>query len=241
MADKYPQRIVSLVPSQTELLYDLGLGDRVVGITKFCVHPFEWFSSKAKVGGTRTLQISKILTLEPDLIIANKEENDRDQIEKLEKHCTVLTTDVKTLQGALDMIKEIGKITGTSKKATEITHGIEEHFKGLKQAKQPKKAAYLIWRKPYMVAGGDTFINDMLLHAGYSNVFAEQKRYPTVTNQDLVDAKPELILLSSEPFPFKEKHVDELVELCPDAKIELVDGEMYAWYGSRLLKFGKTT
>jgi ABC-type Fe3+-hydroxamate transport system substrate-binding protein len=231
----YPQRIISIVPSQTELLADLGLGDRVVGITKFCVHPTEWFREKTRVGGTKTVNIAKALALHPDLIIANKEENDREQVEALSKYCPVYTSDVKTLEDALEMIGQVGKLTGTEEKAADLSQRIQAHF--FLPDISLKRAAYLIWRKPYMVAGGDTFIHDMLPYAGFSNVFGDKKRYPECNALELAEANPEYILLSSEPFPFKEKHVAELAEICPNAVIQMVDGEMYSWYGSRLLQF----
>jgi ABC-type Fe3+-hydroxamate transport system substrate-binding protein len=233
----YPQRIVSLVPSQTELLYDLGLGDRVVGITKFCVHPSHWQKEKIKIGGTKTVHLQKVLDLKPDLILANKEENDREQVEYLAQYCPTHTTDVKTLADALDMIATVGTLTGTQTAAADLVTRIRAVFDRLPQFDAPRSAAYLIWRKPYMVAGGDTFIQDMLHYAGFSNVFAHLMRYPECAVQDLVAAAPQYLLLSSEPYPFKDKHIAELQSICPNAVIQLVDGEMFSWYGSRLLHF----
>ncbi len=234
-----PQRIVSLVPSLTELLHHLGLGDRVVGITKFCVHPAHWQREKTRIGGTKTVNIAKVAELRPDFILANKEENDREQVEALQAICPVLVTEVKTLEDALAMIAEVGTYTGTQAAAAELVHNISAHFAQLSQPTRKSTAAYLIWRKPYMAAGGDTFIHDMLGHAGFSNVFADQLRYPAITILDLQAANPEYILLSSEPFPFSEKHIAELREICPNARIKLVDGELYSWYGPRMLEFGK--
>ncbi len=237
MAKNYPKRIVSLVPSQTELLYDLGLGDRVVGISKFCVHPFEWFRSKEKVGGTKTILINNLRKLKPDLVIANKEENEREQIEEIAQFCPVHTTDVKNVQDALAMIIELGELTGTQAAAAELRTQIEQHLAAVKVDGPPKRAAYLIWRSPIMVAGGDTFVNDMLKHAGYVNIFADMTRYPSLSAAELAEANPECILLSSEPYPFQEKHIAEFAEICPNATIRLVDGELYSWYGSRMLEF----
>lgn len=237
MAKHYPKRIVSVVPSQTELLYDLGLGDRVVGISKFCVHPFEWFRSKEKVGGTKTILITNLRKLKPDLVIANKEENEREQIEEIAQFCPVHTTDVKNVQDALAMITEVGEITGTQTAAANLRARIEQHLAEVKVEGPLKRAAYLIWRNPYMVAGGDTFVNDMLKHAGYTNIFSDMTRYPSLSAAELAEANPECILLSSEPYPFKEKHAEELAEICPNATIRMVDGELYSWYGSRLLHF----
>ena len=139
------------------------------------------------------------------------------------------------MEDALAMIAQVGKLTGTEDKATDINRRIRAHF--IPPNMPLKRAAYLIWRKPYMVAGGDTFIHDMLRYAGFSNVFGHKSRYPECNVIELAEANPEYILLSSEPFPFKEKHVAELAEICPNAVIQMVDGEMFSWYGSRLLRF----
>ncbi len=233
----HPQRIISLVPSQTELLYDLGLGERVVGITKFCVHPETWFNSKHRVGGTKKVDMEKVRALKPDLIIGNKEENERKDIIALEKEFPVWMSDVRSLHHAAHMILHVGAITGTDKKAEKIVRGIEQAFGELKPLEEPRTVAYLIWREPYMVAGHATFVNDMLLRLGLINVFDEDDaRYPEITEKELQDASPEVILLSSEPYPFMQKHIEEFKDICPDAQVLLVDGEFFSWYGSRLLK-----
>ena len=233
----HPQRIISLVPSQTELLYDLGLGERVVGITKFCVHPETWFNSKHRVGGTKKVDMEKVRALKPDLIIGNKEENAKKDIQALEQDFPVWMSDVRDLNGALDMIAAVGEITGTSDKANAIRNGIAQAFGALKPMEEPRTVAYFIWREPYMVAGHGTFVNDMLLRLGLINVFDEgDARYPEITAKEVEDASPEVILLSSEPYPFQQKHLEEFKEICPDARVLLVDGELFSWYGSRLLK-----
>ncbi len=232
-----PQRIISLVPSQTELLYDLGLGDRVVGITKFCVHPEEWFRTKARVGGTKKIDIEKIRVLKPDLIIGNKEENERADIEALEKEFPVWMSDINDLDGALDMIRRVGELTGTSPKAEAIATEIAANFAQLVPATEGYSVAYLIWRNPWMAAGPGTFIHDMLRRCGHTNAFADRtERYPEVNPAELAAADPDLIFLSSEPYPFAEKHISELNLILPGAPVRLVDGEMYSWYGSRLLR-----
>ncbi len=230
-----PQRIVSLVPSQTELLADLGLGDRVVGITKFCVHPSSWRKEKTIIGGTKQLHLDRIRQLQPDLIIANQEENDREQVEALAQEFPVWVSKVVDLPTALEMIAGVGEATGTRALAEDLALRINASFVDLKKF-PARSCAYLIWRKPYMVSGGDTFIQAMLEAAGFQNVFGHQDRYPEVSLEGLAAADPEWILLSSEPFPFREKHVAELSAVCPNAEIRLVDGEMFSWYGSRLLR-----
>lgn len=234
-----PRRIVSLVPSQTELLYDLGLDNEVIGITKFCVHPSKWFHSKTRIGGTKQLKIDIIHQLQPDLIIANKEENLKEQVEELGRQYPVWISDIASLDDACEMIIQIGSLTGREEKAGSIVNRIRTNFSDLsvEAARHPPlSAAYFIWQKPYMAAGGDTFINSMLQAAGFSNIFFDKKRYPEVTIDDLLNSNCQVLLLSSEPFPFKQKHRDELQLRLPDTKILLADGEMFSWYGSRLLQ-----
>ena len=231
-----PKRIVSLVPSQTELLFDLGLEAETVGITKFCVHPKSWFKTKEKVGGTKTVNIDKIHRLQADLIIANKEENVKEQIEVLANDYPVWLTDGNSLENALQMISDIGQLTGKNETALSLVNTISTAFKALPQINSPIKTAYLIWREPYMTVGGDTFINDMLLQCGFENVFANKTRYPQININDLQTANCQLLLLSSEPYPFKQKHIDELSKQLPATKIMLADGEFFSWYGSRMLQ-----
>jgi ABC-type Fe3+-hydroxamate transport system substrate-binding protein len=232
-----PQRIVSLVPSQTELLCCLGLEAETAGITKFCVHPESWFTSKEKVGGTKTVNIHKIHQLKPDLIIANKEENVKEQIEQLAADYPVWLTDVNSLADALQMIAKIGTLTGKLAFATALINNISEAFKELRVIEKPVKTAYLIWRKPYMTIGGDTFIHDMMQKCGFENIFSDKTRYPEINITQLQQPEGcQLLLLSSEPYPFKQKHLDELQGQLPEVKIMLVDGEFFSWYGSRLLQ-----
>lgn len=230
-----PQRIISLVPSQTELLADLGLQEEVIGITKFCRHPDEWFRTKKRIGGTKLLNMELIHQLQPDLILANKEENVKEQVEELSMHFPVWVSDMHTLEGAYDMIREVGSITWKTAAALRIIAQIKAGFATLPVPGRKPQAAYLIWRSPYMTVGNDTFIHSMLNAAGYENAFADQTRYPVVTIQDLQAAGCEYLLLSSEPYPFSQKHIDELQPFLPGTKIILVDGEMFSWYGSRLI------
>jgi ABC-type Fe3+-hydroxamate transport system substrate-binding protein len=230
-----PKRIISLVPSQTELLHDLGLDEEVIGITKFCVHPEKWFRTKTRIGGTKTVNIEKIKELQPDLIIANKEENVKEQIEELEKHFPVFVTDVNSLDDAYQMIYSVGNLVQKTVSAQRMISNINLGFGEISTLSKNYSAAYLIWKDPYMTIGGDTFIDDMLYYAGFVNVFSDKSRYPEITIEDLKISGCELLLLSSEPYPFKQKHIDELQEQLPNIKIILVDGEMFSWYGSRLL------
>jgi ABC-type Fe3+-hydroxamate transport system substrate-binding protein len=228
-----PQRIVSLVPSQTELLADLGLEQEVVGLTKFCIHPASWRKEKTIVGGTKSFHHDRIKALHPDLIIANKEENTKEDILRLQEHYPVWVSDVQSLEEALQMIDGLGKVTGKKEQAQLLARQLAESFTTLPEF-SVLKAAYLIWRKPYMVAGSDTFIHEMMKYAGFENVFANQQRYPAVNLEDIAALAPDVLLLSSEPYPFKEKHLEEFREACPHAVVQLVDGELFSWYGSRL-------
>ena len=233
----FPKRIISVVPSQTELLYDLGLENEVVGITKFCIHPKKWFETKVRVGGTKTLDLEKIKQLKPDLIIANKEENTKKQIKELQQHFSVWTSDIRNLADSLEMIKQVGLITNTESKAKEIVSKIEKDFEHLSSIKkQPKSTLYFIWKDPYMSIGATTFIHDVMERAGFINVIETQENYPIITEEEIRTINPQLILLSSEPYPFKEKHIKQFEKICPNAQILLVDGELFSWYGSRLTK-----
>ncbi|WP_068836999.1 helical backbone metal receptor [Pontibacter akesuensis] len=230
-----PQRIMSLVPSQTELLFDLGLADRVVGVTKFCIHPKEQVKQKTIIGGTKNFHFGKIDQLQPDLIIGNKEENYKEGIEQLQEKYKVWMSDIYTLEDALEMLQQLGLLTGTEAKAQELEQQIRVGFEQLEPVQPSIKTAYFIWRKPYMAVGSHNIIDHILQRCGFSNAFANLQRYPEITPALLQQADPQLILLSSEPYPFKEKHIEEFRELCPQAVVKVVDGEMFSWYGSRLL------
>ncbi|GAB4133532.1 MAG: helical backbone metal receptor [Bacteroidia bacterium] len=232
-----PKRIISLVPSQTELLADLGLNNEVVGITKFCIHPDDWFRSKTRVGGTKKVNFSVIHDLNPDLIIANKEENTKEDIDELSKHYPVWISDIITLQDALDMILAIGAITERTEKAKAIATRISEGFKNFTPIHSGKTAAYLIWRDPWMAAGHNTFINHVIELCGFKNIYInESSRYPETTLKQLAELQPDIIMLSSEPYPFSDKHIEEIKSSVPQSRIILADGEMFSWYGSRLLQ-----
>ncbi len=231
----FPQKIISTVPSQTELLFDLGLDAEVIGITKFCVHPARWKSSKANIGGTKKLNIEKIKSLQPDLIIANKEENTKEQIDELSENIPVWVSDVKNLDDALSMIHYIGEITGRKENALKIIGEITSAFEILPKADSKKSVLYLIWRKPWMTVGADTFIHDMISRCGLQNACDKKFRYPELTGEEISRLNPGYIFLSSEPYPFAEKHIAELKSLCPSSGIFLVNGEYFSWYGSRLV------
>ncbi|MDX1530390.1 MAG: helical backbone metal receptor, partial [Rhodothermales bacterium] len=235
--ERPPRRIVSLVPSQTELLADLGLDDEVVGLTRFCVHPEGWKARKPVVGGTKNVRLDRVEALRPDLVLANREENEKAQVEALEAFAPVFVTDVSTVEDALRMIRTIGALVGRAERAEALAGEVAAGFAAL-EAAEPVRAAYLIWRSgdggPYMTVGGDTFIHDVMRRASLANVFGERSRYPEVTAGEIAAARPDAVLLSSEPFPFGERHAAEVTAAVPGVPVRLVDGELFSWYGSRM-------
>ncbi len=230
-----PRRIVSLVPSLTELLAALGLEKAVVGLTRFCVRPPGWKRRKTIVGGTKQVNYDRLLGLQPDLVLANLEENTREIVETLDPHVPVFVTHVRTLEEALQMIRQVGYLTGTEAASEALATAIAERFAAL-PAYRPRRTLYLIWRAPYMSVGHDTFIHDILQRGGFANMCADRTRYPVLTPEEIRVQHPEVVLLSSEPYPFKEKHIEELRPLCPAATFLLVDGQPFSWYGARLLE-----
>jgi len=236
-APDLPQRIISLVPSLTELLHDLGLGDRVVGITKFCVHPEAWHRQKPRIGGTKKVDLNKVRSLNPDLIIGNMEENSRADIEALVQDFPVWMSDVRNLAGALEMISALGKITGTGQQAHDIVDRINAAFARIEPVHPACTVVYVIWRDPFMVAGNGTFIHDMLRRCGFINALEGlPERYPVLAPAKLMTARPDLVLFSSEPFPFRSVDVTEFAVRFPGMRSLLVDGEPFSWYGSRLVQ-----
>lgn len=232
-----PNRIISIVPSQTELLFDLGLDERVVGITKFCVHPQSWFENKERVGGTKNLKLERIKVLRPDLILANKEENSRQDIEYLRQYFPVYTSDISSLNDSLNMILDVGKLTETESKALELVRSIWDAFNEIKPfSGKNRRVVYLIWQEPLMSVGRSTFIHDMLERCGFDNILGGLERYPELNLAQLNALSPDFLFLSTEPFPFQEKHLAEWLSNMPDTQPVLVDGEYFSWYGSRLQK-----
>lgn len=231
--EQLPRRIISLVPSQTELLFDLGLEEEIVGITKFCIHPKDKCKSKVKTGGTKQFNFDLIDTLSPDFIIGNKEENYKEGIDRLKEKYPVWMSDIDDLESALRMIADVGELMGKTKEATSLIDRIQENFSKF-TPRINRKALYLIWRNPYMVVGTNTFIHHMMLKCGFDNAAKDHARYPVVSIEEIIELNPEVILLSSEPYPFKEKHIEEFQQMVPKATIILVDGEMFSWAGSRL-------
>jgi len=230
-------KVISLVPSITEALFDLGLSENeVIGRTKFCIHPEDRVKNVQVIGGTKNINIDKIKALKPDLILANKEENIKEQVEALMDDFKVLVTNVETIEDNYYLLKTLGNTFNKEEKAQHFNLKI---YDVLQQAKLDStvKAAYLIWKNPYMTVGSDTFIHKILAEIGFENIFKDKTRYPEIQMEDLADA--EVIMLSSEPFPFKEKHIEEMKAFYPDKKIMIVDGEAFSWYGTHIAKCGQ--
>lgn len=235
-----PKRIVSLVPSQTELLYDLGLEERIVGITKFCVHPYHFKSTKKTVGGTKKVHYEKIRLLQPDIIICNKEENTQEMVAELQKIAPVWVTDICTIEDNIQMIKDFGQLfncrTESQKWSDKLIFAWSD-FKKFIADKPVLKVAYFIWKNPYMVAGSGTFIDELLQLNHFENIYANKERYPEVDITKIrSEGDPQLVFLSSEPFPFTEEHAFEIGIHTHHGKTIFVDGEMFSWHGSRLVK-----
>ncbi|WP_299315764.1 helical backbone metal receptor [uncultured Aquimarina sp.] len=233
-----PARIISLVPSQTELLVTLGLSNYIVGVTKFCVHPDSIRKEKRVVGGTKNIHLDKIRQLSPDIILCNKEENTKEIVEILEEEYPVHVSDISTVEESLELIDQYGEIFNKTNDAATLISEIRSELKSFSEFikdKPQKRVTYFIWRKPWMVAGKGTFIHHLLELNGFINMFGVQDRYPEISEEQLSKLKDiDLILLSSEPFPFSEEHKNEVAKMLPDTKVILVDGEYFSWYGSRL-------
>ncbi len=231
--EKFPERIVSLVPSQTELLFSFGLDKKVAGITKFCIHPDEWYKNKTRAGGTKNVNFDIIEKIKPDLIIGNKEENSLHDILKLKEKYPVYMSDIFNAEDAYKMIDDIGTLTNSQPVAKNLINDIQKSV--VQFPKLNKKVLYLIWADPFMAAGNKTFIGDILKKLGLRNVLEDENlRYIELSAETISELKPELIILSSEPFPFKDEHKRTLRKTS-DAQIIFADGEMFSWYGSRMM------
>ncbi len=233
-----PKRIISLVLSLTETLYDLGLEDKIVGITKFCVHPFHFKSTKKIIGGTKKVHYEKIRLLQPDIIIANKEENTEEMVLGLRKICPVWITDIITVEDVLQTNTDFETLFNCRTEAQKWVNKISFSYADFKQFAKAfpiRKTAYFIWKNPYMVAGSGTFIDELMQLNKLKNCYANQERYPEIKLELLEKTHdPELILLSSEPYPFKDEDAFEIGRFTHHAKTIFVDGEMFSWYGTRL-------
>jgi len=230
-----PERIIALDPAITETLYHFGLDEQIVGRTRFCIHPKEKVKNALNIGGTKDIKMERIHELNPDLIIAEKEENTKEMVEELEKHYPVYVCEIQTVEDGIHLLEELGDLTGCVNKAKALHSKVDEAFSTLPQI-DPLRVAYMIWKRPYMAVGRDTYINHTLEKMGFINPFAEyDDRYPVVTEQDLQEASLDYIFLSSEPYPFRDKNHGEFQSFVPDVIPVNIDGQMF-WYGARMLK-----
>lgn len=232
-------KIISLVPSLTELLVDLGLEENIVGITKFCTHPTHLIKDKIIVGGTKNINLEKIKALKPDFIICNKEENTKEIVESCRKITTTHVSDIFTIEDVIALISYYGTLFSCKEKATLIINELNVKLKDFKQYIEDKpvlKVVYFIWKNPWMIAANNTFIHHLLEINKLENSFKNKSRYPEISLGDLKREKIDVIFLSSEPFPFKEKNKADFKDYSKNTDIILVDGEYFSWYGSRLLK-----
>ena len=240
---KPPQRIVSLIPSITELLFSLGLDERIVGVTRFCTYPPEGVTKKIKVGGGKDPDLKRILDLQPDLVIANVEENRREDVEALRAASVpVFVTYPRTVREGIELIFTLGGLTETVPVAEAMAGPIEQVYRETVEqtrGRRPVKVFCPIWRRPYMSINRDTYVHDVIRVSGGENIFADRlERYPEVALEDVERLQPEVVLLPDEPYPFKAKHIEELrtldVPAIRDGRIFLIDGKILSWYGPRI-------
>jgi len=236
--DGTPQRAVSLVPSTTETLADLGCGGQVVGRTRYCVHPQPWVADVPEIGGTKDPDLARIAALSPDLIVANREENKPAHFDALDAIAPLWVAYPRDVSGALADVLELAALSGAPRAGRDLVARIAAARADLARTVDGRatfRYAYLIWREPWMAVNDDTFIAALLAEAGGRNVLgAHAERYPQVTLDELRGAEPEIVFLPSEPYAFTEDHAADLQQLAPRAR--LVDGELLSWHGSRLLE-----
>lgn len=232
---KAPLRIVSLVPSLSELVVGLGLEAQLLGITKFCIAPAHLKKTKAIVGGTKQVHLDKIAALQPNIILANKEENTQEMVSKLEGIAPVYVSDINTIEDMFVLLQDLGILLQYPEKAKELANELRQKLQQFAPPITQATVAYCIWKDPYMVAAKDTFIHSILQQIGFRNSYASQIRYPSVALSELQALQPQYVLLSTEPYPFTQAHVNELQAQLPHSKVLLVNGTYFSWYSQRLI------
>lgn len=245
-----PRRIVSLIPSTTELLCDLGLADALVGVTVYCSEPRDIVRTRTKVGGEKDPDLAAIRALAPDLVIANVEENVREHVETLRGWgLPVWVTYPRTVAEGLAMIRDLGEVTGTQARAQAMLAELQPLYESVSAqtaARPPVDVFYAIWRNPYMTVNRDTYISDLLRVCGARNVFADRsERYPALTLDEVASRRPAVIVLPDEPFRFRRAHLADFagypeVPAVRDGRIHLVDGKPFSWHGARVAQALRT-
>lgn len=230
--------VISLVPSLTELLFELIPEERIVGVTRFCIHPNRPDNRLPRVGGTKNVDFDRVKALNPSLIIANKEENSEADILLLAEHFPVYLSEIYTVPEAIASIREIGTLINAEEKAFTLAREIVETWKLVRNSKSGR-VVYLIWNEPRMSVGKATYIGNVLEWLGYELPQLEDDRYPVISDELLLQLNPDVLMLSSEPFPFKASHVEAYRQLLPNSEVKIVDGEIYSWYGNRMLKINQ--
>jgi ABC-type Fe3+-hydroxamate transport system substrate-binding protein len=236
-----PNRIVSLVPSLTESLFAFGVGEKIVGRTRYCLWPPRAVGKIPTVGGTKKVDVRRVLELEPDLIVAVKEENTRENIEELEEAgVPVFVGAPEDVEGAIALLRELADRV-EAPRAEAVLDPIERVYEGLRSGAGRTKARRVyvpIWKNPYMSVGSDTYVHDVLKTCGGENVCGDVTRYPVVTPAEVEAAQPEVVLLPDEPYPFSAEDLPEFYSLDIPAvredRIHLVDGKLLTWYGPRM-------
>lgn len=239
-----PRRVVSLVPSLTETLFALGLGDRVAGVTDYCVHPAAPLRELPRVGGTKNPSLERILELRPDLVLANREENRKRDVERLEAQgVRVFVTYARSVREGSDEIGLLGRIGDREEAARGIQDAIERAWERARsRAREPRpRVAALVWKQPFMAVGGDTFADDLIAQCGGLNVFSDAgRRYPRVLEAELVRARPDVVLLPTEPYAFGPRDRNELLALdlpaARERRVHVIEGELLSWYGPRIAR-----
>jgi ABC-type Fe3+-hydroxamate transport system substrate-binding protein len=227
-----PERVVSMVPSLTETLADLGLAENLVAVTRFCKYPSNVVNTLPKIGGPKNINLEKIIDLKPDFVVAVKEENNKKQVLSLAEHVPVFVFDINTLEDSFDMLQLLGTIFEIQEISAQWIKRIKEKLEILKPSVVAEKTLYMIWKKPWMAAGKSTFIGSMMQVAGFNNLISG--RYPEISENEM--RKADAILLATEPYHFNENDRKQLQEMFSGTRVIIVDGEMFTWYGTHMLK-----
>jgi ABC-type Fe3+-hydroxamate transport system substrate-binding protein len=215
------------------------MGEKVVGRTRYCTQPPRAVGKIPKIGGTKKIDVRRVLELEPDLVVAVKEENSKQDVEALaEAGVPLFLGAPETVDGAVRMLRNLAARV-EAPLAQEVLAPIERVVKRLEpQRGSPRRVFVPIWKNPYMGTGSDTYVHDVLKVSGGENVCGFAPRYPTITLEEIEALRPEIVLLPDEPYPFSAEDLTEFYALdIPAAKedrIHLVDGKLLTWYGPRM-------